>query len=666
MKIRENVPISKLTTMRIGGPARFVIEIEKESDIPKAYNFAEEKNLPVFILGGGANIIGHDEGFDGVIKNTMTGIRSDETFSSRAASGRPVGLRPFASQGASATGGRRSSSPCQAPDPLAENISSPCYITVMGGEEWDNVVAFACARDLTGIEALSKIPGSVGAAPVQNIGAYGQDISDTFFSARGYDTKTKEFKTLYKNDLKFSYRKSILNTTEKGRYFVISVTFALQKGEMKRPFYNSIEKYISEHNITDFSPKSIREIVSKIRADKLPDPKIKASAGSFFKNIYLTEEEAKIAEAKGYPVYHGHDGLKINSGWLIEQAGFKGQLLHGIRINEKAALVLINENADSFSDLAAARTEIIDEVYNQFGYRLEQEPVEISCKHPFEGHKTRASAPERSEKGCLQRNHTKLLDGRELAGFIKERQAHVVRSMNKKPTLLILRDSDNPVILKYVNLKIKYGEDIGINVISKLAKDTDEIKTEIENANQNPEINGIILQLPILDKEKTDNLTSLITESKDVDGLSGKANAYDSATATAINWLLAGYDINLKNQKIAIVGRGKLVGAPLQKMWQNSNYNVTVFHRGDDLTKLADYDIIITATGVPNLITPEMVKPGAVIVDAGTASENGKLVGDVADTVREEGILKAITPKLGGVGPLTITCLFEHVIQATK
>ena len=331
MKIRENVPISELTTMRIGGPTKYLIEIEETADIPKAYHFAAEKNLPVFILGGGANTIGHDEGFDGVIiKSVMTGIEINDS-----------------------------------------------KITAMGGEEWDNVVAFACDRDLTGIEALSKIPGSAGAAPVQNIGAYGQDISDTFISAEVYDTKDQTFKTLTKTDLGFSYRKSILNTTEKGRYFVISVTFALQKGEMQRPFYNSIEKYISEHNITDFSPKSIRKIVSTIRADKLPDPREKASAGSFFKNIYLSEDQAKIAEAKNYPVYHGHDGLKINSGWLIEQAGLKGQLLHGMRINEKAALVLINESAQSYSDLAAARTEIVDKIHEKFGYTLEQEPVEI-------------------------------------------------------------------------------------------------------------------------------------------------------------------------------------------------------------------------------------------------------------------------------------------------
>ena len=257
----------------------------------------------------------------------------------------------------------------------------------------------------------------------------------------------------------------------------------------------------------------------------------------------------------------------------------------------------------------------------------------------------------------------KELNGRELAGFIKERQAHVVRGMKNKPVLLIIRDSDNPVITKYVNLKIRYGEDIGVKVIDYLASSSDDIAAKITEANSDPSISGIILQLPILEKEKTDELTALIAPSKDVDGLSGKGD-YDSATATAINWLLAGYDIKVATSKIAIVGRGKLVGAPLLKMFTNSGYDVKMFHRGDDLSVLKDFDIIITATGKPGIITSEMVAPGAVVVDAGTASEDGVLKGDVADEVRARTDLSAITPKLGGVGPLTVTALFDHVIQS--
>ena len=257
----------------------------------------------------------------------------------------------------------------------------------------------------------------------------------------------------------------------------------------------------------------------------------------------------------------------------------------------------------------------------------------------------------------------KYLNGQELADFIKERQARQVTSMSKKPKLLIIRDSDNPVITKYVNLKIKYGEDIGVAVEDYLASSTKDISAKIQSANEDPTISGIILQLPILEKDQTNELCNLIKPAKDVDGL-GEHAKFDSATATAINWLLAGYDIKLDHAKIAIVGRGKLVGAPLYRMYTNSNYDVSLFHKGDDLTKLNQYDIIITATGVPGLISNSLIKSGATIVDAGTASEDGVLKGDVSDEIRERTDLTAITPTIGGVGPLTITCLFDHVIQA--
>lgn len=260
---------------------------------------------------------------------------------------------------------------------------------------------------------------------------------------------------------------------------------------------------------------------------------------------------------------------------------------------------------------------------------------------------------------------TKILSGRELAGFIKERQSREVEAMAKKPVLLIVRDSDNPVITKYVNLKIKYGEDIDIKVIDKKAENSTEIEKFIKDANNDKNIHGIILQLPLVDKEKTDELTRLIAPEKDVDGLSNKG-AFDSATATAILWLLAGYDIDLKNKKIALIGRGKLVGAPLFKIFKNSNYDVEMFHRGSDLTNLKNFDIIISATGSPGLILSEYIKPGAVVVDAGTSSENGILKGDLNPEVRERKDLSALTPEKGGVGPLTISCLFDHVINAAK
>ena len=259
----------------------------------------------------------------------------------------------------------------------------------------------------------------------------------------------------------------------------------------------------------------------------------------------------------------------------------------------------------------------------------------------------------------------KILNGRELAGFVKERQLHQVASLKKKPHLLIIRDNDNPVIDKYVTLKKSYGDDIHIKVTEYKAEGTDDIRTKILEANNDQDISGIILQLPIKEKAKTDELTDLITPEKDVDGLSNHSH-FDSATATAIIWLLAGYDIKLDNQKIALVGHGKLVGAPLERMLKNSGQNITVFYRGDNLDDLKNYDIIITATGVPGLIKSKMLRPGAVVIDAGTTSEDGVIVGDVEEPARKREDLTAITPKTGGVGPLTITCLFDHVIQATK
>ncbi|MBQ3413244.1 UDP-N-acetylmuramate dehydrogenase [Candidatus Saccharibacteria bacterium] len=331
MKVYENILISSLTTMRIGGPARYVLEIAEPKDIPEAYGFAEAYWLPTFILGGGANTIGHDEGFNGVILLNR--------------------LRGFNDQGG--------------------------ILTIAAGEPWDSVVAYACEKGYTGIEALSKIPGLTGAAPVQNIGAYGQDLSQTFESATAYDTVTRGLVELGAKDLDFSYRKSALNTTKQGRFFITSVTLRLKQGQMPRPFYNSIEAHIEENHLTDFSPKGLRDIVTKIRADKLPDPSIKPSAGSFFKNVYLDDRAAEAAIEKGYPVHRGKDGNKINAGWLIEQVGLKGQLLHGIRINDKAALNLINESAGTYENLAKARGEIASAVYDKFGYWLEQEPVEI-------------------------------------------------------------------------------------------------------------------------------------------------------------------------------------------------------------------------------------------------------------------------------------------------
>ena len=257
------------------------------------------------------------------------------------------------------------------------------------------------------------------------------------------------------------------------------------------------------------------------------------------------------------------------------------------------------------------------------------------------------------------------LNGSELAGFIKERQAKQVRALRQawhiNPRLAIVTDVENPVIETYMRLKQRYGADILIDVEIHRVPAGGALEV-IQELNNRDDVQGIILQLPISNSDQTEELLESIREDKDVDGLRKKA-IFQAATPTAISWLLAGYGVDLKGKKVAIVGRGRLVGAPLEKMWLKSGVDVTVFEKGDDLSQLVNYDIIVSATGVPGLIKSQMIKTKAVVVDAGTASENGKIVGDVSEEVRQRNDV-IITPKKGGVGPLTVSALFDNVITA--
>lgn len=257
------------------------------------------------------------------------------------------------------------------------------------------------------------------------------------------------------------------------------------------------------------------------------------------------------------------------------------------------------------------------------------------------------------------------LNGSELAGFIKERQAKQVRALRQawhiNPRLAIVTDVENPVIETYMRLKQRYGADILIDVEIHRVPAGGALEV-IQELNNRDDVQGIILQLPISNSDQTEELLESIREDKDVDGLRKKA-IFQAATPTAISWLLAGYGVDFKGKKVAIVGRGRLVGASLEKMWLKSDVDVTVFEKGDDLSQLINYDIIVSATGVPGLVKSQMVKAKAVVVDAGTASENGKIVGDVSEEVRQRDDV-IITPKKGGVGPLTVSALFDNVITA--
>lgn len=263
----------------------------------------------------------------------------------------------------------------------------------------------------------------------------------------------------------------------------------------------------------------------------------------------------------------------------------------------------------------------------------------------------------------------KILDGAELAGFIKERQLKQVRALRQSwrviPRLAIIQTGSDPVIDAYVRLKQAYGEDILVDVdVHKI--DQTELLSTIQKLNEDGAVLGIIIQLPLADPTQTDDAVNAVAPEKDVDGL-GEHATMTPATAMAIDWLLAGYNVTLDGRNIAIVGNGRLVGAPLAHLWRRSGLNVTVYddQTADLASAINDADVIVTATGVPSLITRAMIKPGAVVVDAGTSSEHGKIVGDVSEDVRELDDI-TITPKKGGVGPLTVAALFDNVIQAAR
>lgn len=325
--------------MRLGGNARFMTEAHTPEEVAEVYRNAKVQNLAIFILGGGSNTIVHDEGFDGiVIRNRIQGFD------------------------------------------IVEDNASTTTIRIGAGENWDDIVKRTVDMRLNGIEAMSAIPGTAGAAPVQNVGAYGQEIADTLVSLEAYDSVNDSFVVLQNADCGFSYRHSIFRGEASGRYVVTAITLRLYKASPQPPFYKAIEDYFAANNITMFTPQIIRDAVIKIRTDKLPDPNILPNTGSFFKNAIV--EDWQLADLRkeypDIPTYDMPDGkFKVPTGWLIEQTGLKGKTLHGMRIHDKNALVLINESATSYQDLAAARDEISGAVRDQFRITIEQEPLEI-------------------------------------------------------------------------------------------------------------------------------------------------------------------------------------------------------------------------------------------------------------------------------------------------
>ncbi|HWB38878.1 MAG TPA: bifunctional 5,10-methylenetetrahydrofolate dehydrogenase/5,10-methenyltetrahydrofolate cyclohydrolase [Candidatus Saccharimonadales bacterium] len=262
----------------------------------------------------------------------------------------------------------------------------------------------------------------------------------------------------------------------------------------------------------------------------------------------------------------------------------------------------------------------------------------------------------------------KLLNGSDLAGFIKERQAHQVRALRQAhqvfPKLaIVMTDLDNQVIDTYVRMKQRYGADILIDVDIHRVEQA-KVRDLLKDLASDDTVHAIIVQLPLADMSEAEEILDLVPDHKDVDGL-GKNPAYDPATAMAIMWLLTGYNIELKGKDVVLVGYGKLVGAPLEKLMISSGITPRIVDKNtpDVPGEVYKADVIVSATGVAGLIKSDMVKQGAVVVDAGVASEGGKTVGDAAPELYERDDL-TITPTKGGVGPLTVCALFDNVIRA--
>ena len=339
MDIHTDIPLKNYVTMRLGGNARFMTDIHSSAEVAQIVQKAAAQNLHMYVLGGGSNTVVRDEGFDGlVLRNRIPGFE------------------------------------------VVADTASDTTIKIGAGEDWDSVVKRTVDMNLIGIECLSAIPGTAGAAPVQNIGAYGQEVAETLISLEAYDIQDGQHVTLTNEQCGFSYRHSIFRGESAGRYIITSITLRLYKAAPQPPFYKAVQDYLDTNNVTLYTAKALRDAVMAIRKDKLPDPKERPNNGSFFKNAIVEDWQLSDlrAEYPDVPTYDMPDGrFKVPTGWLIEQTGLKGQLLHGMRVHDKNALVLINESAASYADLAAARDEIIGAVRDTFRIIIEQEPLEM-------------------------------------------------------------------------------------------------------------------------------------------------------------------------------------------------------------------------------------------------------------------------------------------------
>lgn len=336
MEVKEYVDIREYSTLRVGGQFRYFIEIDDPKLLLDVYNFANKKNLPVFLLGGGSNIVFDD----GVFENVVVKIN----------------FKGFE---------------------IIKDTNEKTFIKIGAGENWDSVVERTVSMNLAGIEAMSAIPGTVGATPVQNVGAYGQEIKDTLVEVEVFDKEKKIFETLSNKDCKFSYRDSIFKNGAKGKYVIVSITLCLSKGAPDVPDYPGVKKYFESEKIEHPSLLEIRQAIINIRKNKLPDPKIVANVGSFFKNPIVdkhiaTELKLKYPDMVSFEI--DENSIKIPAGWLIENVGLKDKDFGPIRTYKYNALVLVNNGNATRSDVMQVKDEIIKTVFDKFGIKIETEP----------------------------------------------------------------------------------------------------------------------------------------------------------------------------------------------------------------------------------------------------------------------------------------------------
>jgi len=338
MNILENVSLAQHSTMRLGGTAAYLADIHDRPELEEALAWARERQLPVIMVGSGSNIAWKDEGFAGLVL-----VNKIERFDEQ------------------------------------QEDEENYYVTVGAGENWDSVVARVTAKGMSGIEALSLIPGTAGATPVQNVGAYGQEIAQTLVSVEAYDTQTSQFVSIPGFECAFGYRTSRFKTTDRGRFFITALTFHLRHVNPEPPFYNALERYFAEHTITTFTPQTVRDAVIAIRQSKLPDPAKVANNGSYFANPIIdaglfAQLQADYPDVPHWPVSDDHQ--KIPAAWLIEQAGFKD--VHdaetGMGTWPAQPLVLVNEHATTTAQLITFRRKIVDSVQQKFAITLEPEP----------------------------------------------------------------------------------------------------------------------------------------------------------------------------------------------------------------------------------------------------------------------------------------------------